>query len=200
MGVFKRLALALVIVLTLLSPTVARAQSTADLIFADLDAWWAAQFAERGIPYSSPTFKVVSSPGTEICGFLDVYESIAGYCAPSRTITISDLFVDPNFTSGVLTLLSHEFGHHVQNLTNTGADSLMAEELQADCFGGAFIAYAQDSDWVSPVVAAMAMQLSQAAGDVWWQVPFDESIHGTQSDRALAFLTGVNGGLAACGL
>lgn len=200
MGVFKRLALALVIVLTLVSPTVARAQSNADLIFADLDAWWAAQLAERGIPYSSPTFKVVSAPGTEFCGFFDVYEAIAGYCAPSRTITISEAFVDPNFTSGVLTLLSHEVGHHIQNLIDTGAATPMEQELQADCFGGAFIAYAQDSDWVSPVVAAIALQLTQAAGDIWWQVPFDESIHGTQSDRAQAFMTGVNGGLAACGI
>jgi hypothetical protein len=59
---------------------------------------------------------------------------------------------------------------------------------------------AADSDWISPVVAAMALQLTQSAGDVWWEGTADEAFHGTKADRAIAFMAGQNGGLEACGL
>lgn len=195
----RRLALATIVALAFFLPTVARAQSSAELIAADLDAYWSAQFAERGIPYSSPNFKVVDAPGTEFCGGLDVFYAVAGYCSTNNTISVSSGIADPNSVNVALTLLSHEWGHHVQSLTDTGITSAIESELQADCFAGAFIQYATDSDWVSPVIGALALQLTQSAGDVWWMVPFDEAIHGTQADRAQAFLAGQNGGLAACG-
>ena len=195
----RRLVLVLAIVLGLLAPSVARAQSTSDLIYAELDAWWAAAFAERGLPYSSPQLEMADAPGTSFCGFLDNFSTPAAYCPASREISISTGFVSPDSLIGLLTLIGHEWGHHVQILTDTGVTSAIEYELQADCFAGAFIAYATDADLVSPVIGTLALQLSQAAGDVWWAVPFDEAIHGTQSDRAIAFLAGQNGGLEACG-
>lgn len=196
----QRLVLAIAVALALMAPSAVRAQSSAELIVADLDAWWAQQFAERGIPYSSPTFRIVSGPGQEVCGFIDTFETIAGYCASNRTITLSEAFASPDAISVILPILSHEFGHHIQNLSDTGITSAIESELQADCFAGAFVAFATEADWISPVIGAMALQITQAAGDVWWAVPFDESIHGTQSDRAQAFLAGQQGGLAACGI
>jgi predicted metalloprotease len=195
----QRLVLAVAIALTLLAPATARAQSNAELIAADLDAWWSMIFAERGIPYTSPRFEIISAPGMEFCDGFDVYYAIAGYCSTSQEITISTGFVSPDATNVVLTLLSHEWGHHIQNLTDTGITSAFESELQADCFAGAFIAHAAESEWVSPVIGALALQLTQSAGDVWWQVPFDEAIHGTQADRAIAFMAGQQGGLEACG-
>jgi predicted metalloprotease len=195
----QRLVLAMAVALTLLAPSAARAQSNAELIAADLDAWWRMVFEERGLVYTSPRFEIISEPGVEFCGDIDVYYAIAGYCATSQEITISTGFVSPDAVNVVLTLLSHEWGHHIQNLTDTGITSAFESEQQADCFAGAFIAFATESDWVSPVIGAMALQLTQAAGDVWWQVPFDEAIHGTQTDRAIAFMAGLEGGLEACG-
>jgi predicted metalloprotease len=183
----------------LLVPSAARAQSAAEQIAGDIDAFWAAEFAERGIPYSSPRLELVSEPGTELCGFIDTYFAPAGYCAPSQTLTVSTGFVSPDAVSVLLPLLSHEWGHHIQNLTDTGVETAMEAELQADCFAGAFTAFAVESDWINPVVAALALQLTQMSGDVWWQVPFDEAIHGTKADRAIAFMTGQSGGLEACG-
>ena len=195
-----RLALAMLVALAFSVPTMARAQTTAELIFANLDAFWAAQFAERGIPYGSPTLKIVDAPCTEFCAGLDVFYAVAGYCSTNSTVTISSGIVNPDAVNVVLTLLSHEFGHHIQNLTDTGISSAFESEHQADCFVGAFIASATEADWVTPVIGAPALQLTQSAGDVWWMVPYDEAIHGTQTDRAQAFLTGQNGGLAACGV
>jgi predicted metalloprotease len=93
----------------------------------------------------------------------------------------------------LLPLISHEWGHHIQHLIDTGANTPLEQELQADCFAGAFIAFAADSDWISPVVAAMALQLTQSAGDVWWEGTSDEAIHGIKADRAMAFMAGQNG-------
>ena len=196
----RRFVLALAIVLTLLAPSVARAQTAADAIAADVDAWWSAEFAARGLPYTSPRLELVSEPGTEICDFIDVFYAPAGYCSTNQTITVSTGFVSPDNVAVLLPLISHEWGHHIQNLTDTGAYTPLEQELQADCFAGAFIAFAADSDWISPVVAAMALQLTQSAGDVWWEGTFDEAIHGTKADRAIAFMAGQSGGLEACGL
>jgi predicted metalloprotease len=196
----RRFALALAIVLTLLAPSLAKAQTTADAIASDVDAWWRAAFEARGLVYTSPQLELVSEPGTEFCASIDVFFAPAGYCATNQEITISTGFVSPDDVAALLPLISHEWGHHIQNLTDTGAHTPLEQELQADCFAGAFIAFAADSDWISPVVAAMALQLTQSAGDVWWEGTSDEAVHGTKADRASAFLAGQNGGLEACGL
>jgi len=196
----RRFMLALAIVLTLLAPSVASAQTAAELIAADIDAWWSAEFAARGLAYSSPRLELVSEPGTEFCEFFDVFYAPAGYCATNQTITVSTGFVSPDAVSVLLPLISHEWGHHIQNLIDTGVYTAIEQELQSDCFAGAFVAFAVDSDWISPAVAAMALQLTQSAGDVWWEGTFDEAIHGTKTDRAIAFMAGQSGGLEACGL
>jgi predicted metalloprotease len=196
----RRFVLALAIVLTLLAPSVVKAQTAADAIAADIDAWWSAEFAARGLAYTSPQLELVTEPGTEFCNFIDVFFAPAGYCSTNQEITISTGFVSPDDVAVLLPLISHEWGHHIQNLIDTGASTPLEQELQADCFAGAFIAFAADSDWISPVVAAMALQLTQSAGDVWWEGTFDEAIHGTKADRAIAFMAGQSGGLEACGL
>ena len=196
----RRFVLALAIVLTLLAPSVARAQTAAEAIAADIDAWWSAEFATRGLAYTSPQLELVSEPGTEFCQFIDVFYAPAGYCATNQEITVSTGFVSPDDVAVLLPLISHEWGHHIQNLIDTGASTPLEQELQADCFAGAFIAFAAESEWISPVVAAFALQLTQSAGDVWWEGSFDEAVHGTKADRAIAFLAGQNSGLEACGL
>jgi predicted metalloprotease len=186
--------------LTLLTPAVANAQTAAEAIAADIDAWWSAEFAARGLVYSSPQLELVSEPVTEFCAGIDVFYAPAGYCATNQEITISTGFVSPDAVAALLPLLSHEWGHHIQNLIDTGASTPLEQELQADCFAGAFIAFAAESEWISPVVAAIALQLTQSAGDVWWEGTVDEAIHGTKADRAIAFMAGQSGGLEACGL
>ena len=195
----RQFLLGLAVVLALVAPSAARAQSTSDVIYAELDAWWAAEFAERGLPYSSPRLSLVDAPGTSLCAFSDSFFVPAAYCSSSNEITVSLGFVGPDSLIAMLTLIGHEWGHHVQLQADTGVRSAIEYELQADCFAGAFIAHATESDLVDPIIGTLALQLTQSAGDVWWAAPFDEAIHGTQSDRALAFLAGQNGGLEACG-
>jgi predicted metalloprotease len=193
------LTVTLFVMATLLAPLGVRAQSGVELIAADIDAYWAAEFAARGLAYHSPRLDEVTDPGTEFCGPIDVYYTPAGYCSPNQTIFFSTAFGSSDDLFW-LPIISHEWGHHVQNLIDTGVTSAIEYELQADCFAGAFVAFAQDSDWVSPVIGALSLQLTQMAGDVWWMAPFDESIHGTSAERAVAFMAGQSGGLEACGI
>jgi hypothetical protein len=43
------------------------------------------------------------------------------------------------------------------------------------------------------------LQLTQAAGDIWWLAPGEPSVHGNAAERAIYFMQGLNGGLEACG-
>ena len=195
----RRLVLALTIVLTLLTPSVANAQTAAEAIAADIDAWWSAEFAARGLVYSSPQLELVSEPGTEFCAGIDVFYAPAGYCATNQEITISTGFVSPDAVAALLPLLSHEWGHHIQNLIDTGASTPLEQELQADCFAGAYLSHAQSIGIVSPEAVSMALSLTQGAGDVWFFLPHDAPAHGNKAERALAFMTGMNGDVADCG-
>ena len=193
------LAVALLALGMLLAPVGASAQTTVELIAADIDAWWAAVFAERGLAYSSPRLDQVDEPGIEFCAGIDVFYTPAGYCFTNNTVFFSTLFASPDSLVW-LPVISHEWVHHIQGLADTGVGSLLESELQADCFSGAFVAAAADADWISPVIASQALQLTQSAGDVWFELPFEEQVHGNKAERALAFMTGMNGGLAACGI
>ncbi|MFN8593734.1 MAG: neutral zinc metallopeptidase [Thermomicrobiales bacterium] len=195
----RYLAPIVIALMLLVAPIAAGAQTTSEMIAADLDAWWAAYFADNGLSYSSPRIEFVTAPNTEFCGPIDAYYTPAGYCAPNRTIFVSTGFADPESLAW-LPVISHEWGHHIQNLIDTGARSPIESELQADCFAGAFVRFAQDSDFVSPVVSALALQLTQSAGDVWWLDPDQPDIHGSMAERASAFTAGLNGGVDACWL
>jgi predicted metalloprotease len=197
-AVILRLAFVFLLSLIVLAPESAKAQSSAELIAADVDAYWAAQFAERGLAYSSPMFRIVDGPGQEFCDFVDAYATPAGYCFSNQTVTVSTAFVSPEDAFTLLPMISHEWGHHIQNLIDTGVVTPIDYELQADCFAGAFVAYAQQSDLINPVVSSIALLITQSAGDVPW-LP-EDGIHGSGPERAIAFMAGLNQGLSACGI
>jgi predicted metalloprotease len=192
------LAAALLLVSLAVAPGAARAQTTVDLIAQALDTFWSAQFADRGLTYYSPQVKEVSGPGMDFCDGFDVYYTPAGYCATNDTITYSDAFGTADDLSW-LPIIAHEWGHHIQGLIDTGVTSVPEEEHQADCFAGAFIAFAQQSGDISPVIGSLSLQLTQAAGDIWWLAPGEPMEHGNAAERAIYFMQGLNGGVEACG-
>jgi len=193
------LAAILLMVSLTVTPGAVRAQTTVDLIAEALDTYWSAQFADLGLTYYSPRVKEVSAPGMDYCDGFDVYYTPAGFCATNDTITYSDAYGTADDLSW-LPIVAHEWGHHIQYLIDTGASSVSDQEHQADCFAGAFIAYAQDSGDISPVIGTLSLQLTQAAGDIWWLAPGEPMEHGNAAERAIYFLQGLNGGLEACGL
>jgi predicted metalloprotease len=96
-------------------------------------------------------------------------------------------------------VLSHEWGHHIQWQVDTGVTTVEEAELQADCFAGAYMRHAEDIGLVSPGAVSLALGLTQSAGDVSIVMPHEEAVHGNKAERALAFMTGMNGSLSDCG-
>jgi uncharacterized protein len=185
----------------LLAPATVSAQSTIDLVVSDIDAFWAQEFANAGLTYTSPTLRSIDGLMSTSCGDIDPYFSPGAYCAADQTVYYSTAWA-PNDAAGQVlwwTVLSHEWGHHIQWQVDTGVTSILEAELQADCFAGAYMSHAQSIGIVSPEAVSMALSLTQRAGDVWFFLPHDAPEHGNKAERALAFMSGMNGSVADCG-
>jgi len=185
----------------LVTPLAAAAQSTVEGVVGDIDAFWAQQFANAGLTYTSPHLVAVDTAMDTDCGPIDPSMSPGAYCAADDTVYYSTAWAPDAPGTEILwwTVLSHEWGHHIQWLTDTGVSTVLESELQADCFAGAYMKHAEEEGLVSPAVVTMALSLTQSAGDVWFFLPADAPAHGNKADRALAFMTGMNGGVGDCG-
>lgn len=185
----------------LVAPLTVSAQSTIDVVVSDIDAFWALQFANVGLTYASPGLRSIDGPMSTSCGAIDPYMSPGAYCAADATVYFSTAWA-PNDSAGEIlwwTVLSHEWGHHIQWQADTGVATVLEAELQADCFAGAYMSHAADVGLVSPAAVTQALSLTQSAGDVWFFLPHDAPAHGTKSERALAFMSGMNGEVSDCG-
>jgi predicted metalloprotease len=195
---FAAVAIALA---TLIAPMPLAAQSTIDTVVADIDAFWAQQFASAGLSYVSPGLRSIEGPMETSCGAIDPYFSPGAYCAADQTVYYSTAWApnDPAAEIVWWTVLSHEWGHHIQWQVDTGVTTIKEAELQADCFAGAYLRHAADVGLVSAEAVSLALSLTQSAGDVWFYLPHDAPEHGNKAERALAFMSGMNGSLADCG-
>lgn len=195
---FLTLAVALTAALL---PLTTPAQSTVETVVADIDAFWAQQFANYGREYVSPGLRSVEGELETGCGYINPYYSPGAYCPADGTVYYSTAWAPDEAGSEIVwwTVLSHEWGHHIQSLADTGVTTVFESEQQADCFAGAYMRHAQDIGLVDPVAVSMALGLTQGAGDVWYQMPDGAPAHGNKAQRAMAFMSGMNGGVGECG-
>jgi predicted metalloprotease len=197
----QRLLVIVLLVITVVAPRPVSAQSTIGSVVSDIDAFWAEQFANAGLTYTPPQEQAVDGPLDTDCGPISPEFGPGAYCAANQTIYYSTLWAPDDGSSDVVwfTVLGHEMGHHVQQLVDTGISSTLEAEQQADCFSGAFMRHAEDIGLVSPEVVTEGLSITQGAGDVWYELPADSPAHGNKAERAMAFMTGMNGGVTACG-
>lgn len=98
-------------------------------------------------------------------------------------------------------VLAHETGHAVQFRAAVSAPSVVIE-LQADCFGGAWIAFAErsraDSVVVTPTARDSAIAVMLTLRDRVGTPATDPQAHGLGFDRVNAFQTGYEQGTSAC--
>lgn len=141
--------------------------------------------------------------------YADVEEN-AFYCADGDFIVFDDEKLFPSFADefGVAVIgvvMAHEWGHVIQSpLRNDILYSyrLTTLELQADCFAGAWTAYARDAGVGGRAITdrditASLLGLVQL-GDRPGDRPTDESAHGSAFDRVSAFQDGFLGGVEPC--
>ena len=71
----------------LVTPLAAAAQSTVEGVVGDIDAFWAQQFANAGLTYTSPHLVAVDTAMDTDCGPIDASMSPAADCAARHTTT-----------------------------------------------------------------------------------------------------------------
>jgi predicted metalloprotease len=192
------------------------------VVLADTEDTWTAIFAESGIPYDRPGLVLFTGSVDSACGYA---QSATGpfYCPTDQKVYIDLAFYQElkdrlgapgDFAQAYV--ISHEVGHHVQNLLGTldevhgiqaRSDQATANrysvmlELQADCFAGVWANHAdrargiiEEGDVEEALNAASrigddALQ-QQSRGYV---VP-DSFTHGTSEQRMRWFRTGLEAG------
>jgi predicted metalloprotease len=191
-----------------------RAERFPDPLDANIDAFWAGQFAAAGVSYHSPSGVVgMDQPRETGCGEADPSKEAAFYCVVDQTIYYSDSFralVDANIGDfGWVVVVAHEWGHHIQHelgldlgdsqdQTSDAAPSSI--EQQADCLAGAYTEGADQTGWLDPGDLDEAIVMTEISGDppgTAWNSP---GAHGSGDVRKASFLKGYQGGIAACGL
>ena len=185
-----------------------------DYLIEHVDRYWSRAFAEAGIPYDPPDGVVgFSTPIDTGCGPASPFTDAAFYCVTDETIYYTQEFHDLIFELvgdfGWVTVVSHEWAHHVQAELGIYASADPAIdggfytidlELQADCLAGAYTQDAEARAWLEPGDIEEALILTDVAGDPagtnWW----DPNAHGTSDQRLDAFARGYAGGIPACDL
>lgn len=198
--------------------------------YSSLDDFWAAEAPAVGITYVQPEMILFDGATSTGCG--DATSSSGPfYCPPDETIYIDTSFYEQLRTTfganggplAELYVVAHEFGHHIQQIggifdgtdrsdTGPGSDTVRLE-VQADCFAGAWVAGASNTDdaagerFLEPVTEqqiADALSAASAVGDDRIQQSAGGGVnpetwtHGSSEQRQRWFLTGYNGGAAAC--
>lgn len=159
----------------------------------DIDEFWKATFEEFGAPYRSPSIVTVDRRIQTACGPVEPIPN-ALYCPGDFTIYLMpDFLTDLERAFGdysPMTVLGHEWGHHVQALLGLHEDAPPQFELQADCLVGVFTRHARESDLLDVGDVIEAMNTSESAGD---PISFPEDhpgAHGSPEDRVLALTEG----------
>jgi hypothetical protein len=197
-----------------------------------LDSFWLPYLDQYGVQYSQPGVALFSGQTDTGCGNAT---SAVGpfYCPVDQQTYYDTAFFDDLVTrfgssGGPLAqeyVIAHEFGHHVQNLTDTlgagrqdpqGPESgAVRVELQADCYAGMWAAYASstpDPESGVPFLREFttedlqdALSAASAVGDdriqesATGQVNPEAWTHGSSGQRQAWFLQGYRtGDINAC--
>lgn len=184
------------------------------VVLKDTEDVWHAKFEEMNAEYVEPTMVLFEESTRSACG---VASSDMGpfYCPIDESIYIDVDFyrqLKNQFGAGgdfaFAYVLAHEVGHHVQNQlgilekTSKLRQTLptkeynkysVAQELQADYFGGLFAFYVEQKGYLDPGDIEEAMDAAASIGDDRIQemsgrnVNVDTFTHGSSSQRKEAF-------------
>jgi uncharacterized protein len=196
-----------------------------------LDTYWQAEAGRLGIAnYRSPEFYLFDGTTSTACGTASASTG-PFYCPPDRAIYLDTAFYDDlqsrfGASGGPLAqmyVVAHEWGHHIQQLQGTFADTdrsgsgaasgSVRVELQADCYAGAWVGAAATTKsangktFLAPITRselADALDAAAAVGDDSIQkassghVDPDSFTHGSSAQRQRWFEQGYSQGAAHC--
>jgi uncharacterized protein len=180
---------------------------------------WEALFAQSNLEYPPPRLVLFRTAAESACGHAS---SQVGphYCPNDQTIYLDETFFEELTTRygaqggdvAEAYVISHEVGHHVQNLlgmldVQDSNEASIEIELTADCMAGLWAHSIKDKDVLLPGEIQEAMDAAAAVGDdriqksVSGQVSPETWTHGSSEARLAAFTAGYDSGrLSACNL
>lgn len=197
-----------------LGPAPGNLNRVTDATTASLDKYWTGELPtaydrkftplRNGFQPKTPHSAAFSCGGSRL-GYDDI-KGNAFYCPEDDYIAwdAAALFPRLNTSFGSIApaiVLAHEMGHAVQNRAGVQAASLVVE-LQADCFAGAWVRYAETSRADRITVDSGALDSAVRAVLTLRDQPGSPSenpqAHGLGFDRVNAFQTGYEQGAKSC--
>ena len=173
-----------------------------DGVLADIDAFWAGELASLGHDYYSAGIIPVADVVYSSCGQFGPYDNPAAYCPLDDSVYYSvPLGQDIQATVGDyawITVLAHEWGHHVQVVLGITPELTIDRELQADCFSGAYAQRALQQGFFQEGDISEAVMMAILSGDPIEMDEMVEGAHGSGDYRVTAFMEGYFHGSATC--
>jgi predicted metalloprotease len=177
-------------------------------IMGSNDKLWKNSFINSDLNYQKPKLVLFRWATRSVCWWA-TSQAWPHYCPADKTIYLDETFFEEmkekfwakGWDVAEAYVISHEYGHHVQNLlwitkkVKTNTDSIKLE-LQADCL--AWI-WASTLKWKNILWIWEINEAIDAAGSVWddriqkkmtWQIHPESWTHGSSSQRKKAFKIG----------
>jgi predicted metalloprotease len=171
-------------------------------VLADIDAYWAGEFAANGDDYYAASNVPVSDVVYSSCGQFGPYDNPAAFCPLDDTVYYSVPLSQEIHTNvgdfAWITVLAHEWGHHVQLLLGIEPELTIDRELQADCFAGAYAQRALQQGFLQEGDVTEAMVINIMSGDPIEMEEMADGAHGSSDYRVTSFMEGYFGGSSAC--
>lgn len=182
-------------------------QATLEQVLGSLEQYWSQALpAAFDVPYSSPSRYVYYRPEEEPgprCGGETAPPKNAFYCPAGDFLAWDEtgLMIPYYVQSGDFAaafVLAHEFGHAMQQRLPERERLGVLNELQADCFAGAWASAVQDQGLLEAGDLDEATLAVFTARDVPGTPFTDPRAHGSGFERTRAFADGYENGPTGC--
>ena len=171
-------------------------------VLGDIDAFWAGEMANLGYDYYAAGMVPVNDIVYSSCGQFGPYDNPAAYCPLDESVYYSVLLgADIQASVGDfawITVLAHEWGHHVQTVLGITPELTIDRELQADCFSGAYAQRALQQGFLQEGDVTEAVVMTILSGDPIEMDEMSDGAHGSSDYRLTAFMEGYFNGAGTC--
>jgi predicted metalloprotease len=173
-----------------------------ETVLADIDAFWAGELGNLGHDYYAAGIVPVADVVQSSCGQFGPYDNPAAYCPLDDSVYYSVPLGQEIQTMvgdyAWITVLAHEWGHHVQIVLGIEPELTIDRELQADCLSGAYAQRALQQGFLQEGDISEALMMAILSGDPIEMDEMVEGAHGSGDYRVTSFMEGYFNGSAAC--